>query len=176
MPRGGLASKAPASNLLTEGIPGKEMETQMLISDVLVQKGPRVETVYPHVRLDQIPRIFDERNISSVIVADLTGKPLGVVTDRLLIQMLARHGRAALQLTAVECMAAPVPTCAPDESIQEALTMMTEQRVRHLLVISDHKMVGVVSIGDLVKYRLRDSDLETRVLRELAYGRMVEAE
>ena len=147
----------------------------MLIVDVLDYKGRGIETVFPHERLDQIAQIFDQRNISSVVVVSPGGTPLGIVTDRLLIKALAKHGRAGLALTVSEAMETPVPTCSPEDTIQKALLVMTDLRVRHLLVNSGGRMAGLVSIGDLVKYRLRDSDLESRVLRELAYGRMAEA-
>jgi CBS domain-containing protein len=149
-----------------------ELETHMIIKEVLKSKGSRIETVDPYRKVDEILRVFDKRNISSVVVVSPAGKSLGIVTDRLLIKELARRGSEALKLTAADVMDAPAPTCAPDDTIQDALSIMTERRVRHLLVESVDEAVGLVSIGDLVKFRLRDRELEARVLRELAYAHM----
>lgn len=145
----------------------------MIIRDVLKSKGSRIETVHTHrLVVSEILQLFDERNVSSVVVASPDGKPLGIVTDRLLINALARRGSGALNLRAADVMVAPVPTCAPDDTIQEALGIMTDRRVRHLLVEYAGEAVGLASIGDLVKFRLRDSELEARVLRDLAYAHM----
>lgn len=144
----------------------------MVIRDVLKSKGSRIETVHSHGRTTEILQLFDERNISSVVVVNPAGKPLGIVTDRLLIKALAHRGNEALKLTAADVMEAPAPTCSPDDSIQTALHVMTERRVRHLLVEFGGEAVGLVSIGDLVKFRLWDRELEARVLRELAYAHM----
>ena len=147
----------------------------MKIRDVLSSKGHRVETVRRDRRLHQILQILDEKNISSVIVVNPMGKPLGIVTDRILIRALARRGPEALNLSAADVMDRPAPVCSPEDSLQDVLRVMTEQRMRHLLVTSAGETIGLVSIGDIVKFRLRDSELESRVLRDLAYARMVEA-
>lgn len=148
------------------------METHMIIRDVLKSKGSRIETVHTYRQVSEILQIFDERNISSVVVIGPAGTPLGIVTDRLLIKALAHRGSEALRSTAADVMDTPAPTCAPDDKIQDALGIMTERRVRHLLVENGGEAVGLVSIGDLVKFRLRDSELEARVLRDLAYAHM----
>jgi CBS domain-containing protein len=140
----------------------------MIINDVLDLKGHRVETVLPWRPLDDIPRLFVDRNIASVVVVEAAGKPIGIVTDRLLISALAKRGTETMDLTAKDVMQAPPPSCAPTDSVAHVLDVMTEKRVRHMLVMADAKMVGIVSIGDLVKYRLRDADMETRILRDAA--------
>jgi CBS domain-containing protein len=144
----------------------------MKISDVLASKGRRVETVWPSKRLDQIPQLFDERNISSAVVVDPAGKPLGIITDRLIIHALAKRGASALHLTAEDVMASPLPSCVPEDGVSTALRKMTDERIRHLVVMSGGAMLGIVSIGDLVKIRLQDADLEARVLREVALAHL----
>jgi len=142
------------------------------ISDVLVEKGAHVITVWPDKRLDQLPQLFDERNISSVAVVDHAGRPLGIVTDRELVRGLARHGVAALEFPASRVMLSPPPWCSPDHTVGDVLRQMTENRVRHILVMRGDAMAGIVSIGDLVKIRLDDAELENRVLREMALARL----
>jgi CBS domain-containing protein len=139
---------------------------------VLDGKGTRVVSVRPGKRVADLPGMFDEHNISSVPVIDATGRLLGIVTDRLFMKALARHGTAMLELTAADIMQAPAPACAADAKVAHAMRLMTEQRVRHLVVMRDGAMAGIVSIGDLVKWRLQDAELESRVLRDIALGRL----
>jgi len=143
------------------------------VSDVLADKGGHVVTVWPDKRLDQVPLLFDERNIASVVVVNHADRPVGIVTDRELVRALARHGVAALDLPVSHVMLSPVPACAANHSVGYVMRLMTESRVRHVLVMRDDKMVGIVSIGDLVKIRLSDAEMENRVLREMALARLV---
>jgi CBS domain-containing protein len=144
----------------------------MKIRDVMAAKGRKVETVWPSKRLDQIPRLFDDHNISSVVVVDTQGKLQGIVTDRIIMKALAKRGIGAMQLTVADVMESPVPSCSPDDTVSHALRHMTDERIRHLLVLSGGERVGIVSIGDLVKFRLEDADLEARILREKAMAHM----
>jgi CBS domain-containing protein len=145
----------------------------MKISDVLAEKGRQVVTVWPDRRLGQVPQLLDERNISSLVVVDHAGRPVGLVTDRELVRALARRGVAALDLPVSHVMLSPAPSCSPDHTVGDAMRQMTENRVRHVLVMRDDTIAGIVSIGDLVKVRLDDAELENRVLRELALARLV---
>ena len=144
----------------------------MKISDVLADKGAHIVTVWPDKRLDQIPSLFDERNIASVVVVDRAARPVGIVTDRELVRALARHGVGALDFPVSRVMLSPPPSCSPEHSVSDVLRQMTENRVRHVLVMRDNAMAGIVSIGDLVKIRLNDAELENRILREMALARL----
>lgn len=144
----------------------------MRINDVLISKGRRVVTLRPEKRVDQIPTLFDEQSIASVVVADVNGRPLGIVTDRSFIRAMARQGTDALHLTVADVMETPAPTCSPDDRVADALRHMTEHRVRHLIVLEAGRMVGIVSIGDLVKICLQDAELESKVLRDIALRQM----
>src|SRR5262245_55778812 len=117
----------------------------MTINDVLDLKGHRVETVLPWRHLDDILRLFVDRNIASVVVIEPAGKPIGIVTDRLLISALAKGGTEIMPLTAKDIMQAPPPSCAPTDSVAHVLDVMTEKRVRHVLVMADAKLLGIVS-------------------------------
>ena len=144
----------------------------MRIKDVLAAKGRRVATLWSNRTLRDIVTLFDERNIASVVVTDPQGEPMGLVTDRAVLHALARHAAAALDLPVTRAMAQPFPIVAPEETVSSALTTMTVDRVRHLVVMEDDHMIGLVSIGDLVKIRLDDADLERRVLSERALAQM----
>lgn len=145
----------------------------MKVRDVIAAKGSQVETVPPDLALIKVLRLLDERNIAAAVVVDKRRHPLGAIFDRLLIRLLARRGGDALKLTASEVMVTPVPSCTPDTTVQQAMRLMTDQRVRHLVVMADEDgIAGIVSIGDLVKSRLSDADLEARVLREMALSKL----
>lgn len=144
----------------------------MKVSDILAAKGSRVVTVWPSRHLDQILRLFDERGIASAIVVDAGDRPIGIVTDRIAMRQIARRGADALLMEASAIMEAPAPFCSPDTRVSEAMRRMTEERIRHLLVVDGERMVGLVSIGDLVKTRLSDAELESRVLRDMALGHL----
>ena len=145
----------------------------MRISDVLADKGGHVVTVWPDTRLGYVTQLFDTRNIASVVVADRSGRQVGIVTDRELVRAVARHGAQALELRASQVMLSPALACGPDDTVGEVLRLMTDNRITHILVLRDTTMLGIVSIGDLVKIRLTDAELENRVLRELALARLV---
>lgn len=144
----------------------------MRISDVLADKGGHVVTVWPDSRLDHVTQLFDKRAIASVVVVDHAGRTLGIFTDRELVRAVAKYGAAALDGPVGQVMLSPAPSCSPDHTVGDVLRLMTDDRVRHVLVLRDGAMVGIVSIGDLVKIRLDDAELENRVLREMALARL----
>jgi CBS domain-containing protein len=142
----------------------------MKIKDVLASKGGGVVTVRPNKRVDKLPKLFDERNVASAVVVDASNRTLGIVTDRLFMKALARQGVAMLESAVADIMESPAPSCSPEHRVQHAMRLMTDMRVRHLVVMDDGKVLGIVSIGDLVKFRLEEAEMESRVLRELALG------
>ena len=116
---------------------------------------------------------FDERSISSVVVTDHAARPMGIVTDRDVLRAVARRGPGALQLPAGNVMQSPAPACRAEDTVGDIMHRMTFDRIRHVAVIDDQQLVGIVSIGDLLKSRLQDADFESRVLRERALIRLV---
>jgi CBS domain-containing protein len=144
----------------------------MTIRDVLADKGHRVETIWPERTVADVIARFDDRGISSVVVTDHAGQPIGIVTDRDVLRGLARRGAKVLTLPVHEFMQSPVPTCRTENTVAEIMHRMTLERIRHVAVVDDQGLKGIVSIGDLVKSRLQDADLESRVLREQALSRL----
>lgn len=144
----------------------------MLIRDILEAKGDRVDTIWPERTLADALARCDERGISSVVVTDHAGTAIGIVTDRDMLRAIHRRGPDALRLPTGSVMQAPAPACRGDDTVAEIMHRMTFDRIRHLIVIDDKRLIGIVSIGDLLKSRLQDADLETRVLRERALGRL----
>ena len=144
----------------------------MKVSDILAVKGRRIVTVNHHLRADAIPARFDESGIGSLVVVDGNGRTIGIVTDRLFIKALAHQKSGLAHLQAADVMETPAPSCGPETSVAEAMRIMIDRRLRHLVVIEAGRPAGIVSIGDLVKARLGDYELESRVLRDIALGHL----
>lgn len=144
----------------------------MLIRDVLASKGSRVVSTRPSKPLGEVVRLLRENKIGSIVVVNANGSPLGLVTERRLIGGLSRFGSRFFELTAADIMMTPPPMASCEMRVSEALRYMTDQRVRHIVVIENENIVGLVSIGDLVKCRLDDFEVETKVLRELALAQL----
>ena len=150
-------------------------ELAMKIDDVLTHKGNDVKTISPDAQLGLIIKLLATLDIASVVVISANKRPLGIVTERQLIRMIARRGEDSLDLTAAEVMETPVPVCSPNDSVSYAMRQMTERRTRHLIVKKAGIMRGIVSIGDLVECHIRNTELENRVLRDVARARIAAA-
>ncbi len=143
----------------------------MKIIDVLNKKGRTFHTISTEERFGRILTSLVTHGVGSLVVMDSTGVTIGIVSERSLIEALSRVGARAFDETAKSVMRSPAPSCRPDQTIRQGLEMMTTLRTRHLVVSDGIEILGVVSIGDLVKYRLEDTELENRVLRDMAGAR-----
>lgn len=137
----------------------------MFVSDILSQKGGLVFTVTPRTTVAQIAEQLSVRRIGSVLVMEDTEKVAGVVSERDLVRAMAAHGLAAFELEARQVMTRDVVTCHPDDSIEHIMEMMTNGRFRHLPVVDRGELIGLVSIGDVVKARLTEARHETEALK-----------
>ena len=137
----------------------------MFVSDILSQKGGLVYTVTPGTTLAQVSRQLSTRRIGSVLVVDRLDRVAGIVSERDLVHALATDGAAALERDASEVMTRNVQTCDPDDSIDQVMEVMTRGRFRHLPVVRRGELLGLVSIGDVVKARLEEASHETEALR-----------
>ncbi len=140
----------------------------MTLADVLAAKGRGVVTLWKTRRLEDAIRLFDDHHIAAVVIVDPERRPLGIIPEREAVHAIARHGASALSLGVTHVMISPPPMCTPDVRVSDALRRMTNDRIRHLIVMNEEEMLGVVSIGDLVKVRLEDAEVEGRVLRDMA--------
>jgi CBS domain-containing protein len=140
----------------------------MFISDVLRVKGRNVVRIHPTDSVDLAVRKLVEYRIGAVIVEDRWMKPVGIFSERDFIRAVAKEGPAALAHDVQELMTSPVMSCRSSDRIDAALATMTMARIRHLPVIDDGELKGIVSIGDLVKHRLDEKELEANVLLEIS--------
>jgi CBS domain-containing protein len=115
--------------------------------------------------LAAIVEVLVAQNIGAVIITDVQGNVLGLLSERDIVRAISKRGTAALT-DAVTMHMTKVVTTSEDESIHGAMEKMTNERFRHLPVMSDERLVGLVSIGDLVKYRLAECEYEHKAMRE----------
>src|SRR5882757_1589510 len=137
----------------------------MFVSDILSEKGGLVYTVTPGTTVGDISRQLSTRRIGSVLVVDRLDQVAGIVSERDLVHAIATHGTPALALEASQVMTRNVVTCDPDDSIDHVMEIMTQGRFRHLPVARRGELLGLVSIGDVVKARIAETEHETEALR-----------
>lgn len=123
----------------------------MKISEVLMGKGYSVHTVKPGTPLREAAVLMADHNIGVVLCTDDTGGMVGILSERDVARAFARAGARAEDLTVAACMIRDVVACAAGDSVEDILDIMTETRCRHIPVIQDGHLLGLVSIGDLVK-------------------------
>ena len=139
----------------------------MFISDVLRSKGHHVERIHPTDSVEVAIRKLAEHRIGALVVEDRWMKPVGIFSERDFINAAARDGAAVLGFQVQQLMSTPILTCRSSDRIDAVLATMTMSRIRHLPVVEDSELKGIVSIGDLVKHRLDEKELEASVLRDI---------
>ena len=137
----------------------------MFVSDILSQKGGLVFSVTAGTSVAEVARQLSVRRIGSVLVLNDESSVLGIVSERDLVRAFAAQGAQALELEARQVMTRDVVTCDPDDSIDEVMQTMTTGRFRHLPVVRHGELLGLVSIGDVVKARLEEATHETEALK-----------
>ncbi len=140
----------------------------MRIADVLYTKGHEVVTVRASDSVAAAIRKLAEHRIGAVIVEDRWMKPVGVFSERDLVNAIAREGPAVLDYVVQQLMSSRIISCSAFDQVDTALARMTLAKIRHLPVIDGGQLRGIVSIGDLVKSRLDEKELEANVLLDLS--------
>ena len=140
----------------------------MLISEVLRSKGDNVVKIRATDSIRLAVRMLAEHRIGSLVVEDQTAKLVGIFSERDFINAIARDGAAVLGLNVQELMTKRIISCRSTDRVDAVLATMTNVRIRHLPVIDDGELKGLVSIGDLVKYRLDEKELEASVLLDIS--------
>lgn len=140
----------------------------MSISALLARKGNQVSTIRSTERVAEAVRQLYENRIGALVVVDRRGRLAGMFSERDVIRALAEAGAAALDFEVHELMTPEVTTCTPDDRIDKVMAIMSVHRIRHLPVMDGGRLVGLVSIGDLVKHRLDEKEIEANVLLDIA--------
>ena len=138
----------------------------MTVARILAAKGRDVVTTQPHRTLAEVAEVLVAKNIGAVVVADVQGRIIGILSERDIVRAVAKRGTAVFNDAVSMHMTAEVTTTSADERVHGAMDKMTDGRFRHLPVIRDEKLVGLVSIGDLVKHRLAECEYEHKAMRD----------
>ena len=140
----------------------------MNASSILRRKGTQVEKALPQMCSLEAANRITSQGIGSLVVTDKLGNLIGVLSESDLVRAFAQHGDASSRLHVGELVGASPATCKPDDSVREIMSIMTRRRTRHLPVIAGEAMIGIVSIGDVVKGLVEELELELGVLRDYA--------
>lgn len=132
----------------------------MAVAHILRHKGSAVVTVAPEDPVQSIVDTLAAHRIGAVVVLDPEGGIAGIVSERDVVRAMAGDAAGVVRKTARDIMTARVRTCAPQDSEAELMQMMTESRIRHLPVVANGRLAGMVSIGDLVKFRIEQMESE----------------
>jgi len=133
---------------------------------ILQSKGADVFAVSPDDSIADAVSLLNEKNIGAVIVRGKAGDVVGILSERDVVRRLGKTGADAMALRVSECMTANPFTCAPDATVEELMSKMTEKRIRHLPVTQDGRVIGVISIGDVVKRKIEETEREAAALKE----------
>ena len=137
----------------------------MTVRSILDTKGHEIQSVEPDVKLSAAIKILGERKIGAVLVMN-QGHIEGILSERDIIRALASRGATALEEPVSRSMTEKVVTCTCQSAINEVMEMMTQGKFRHVPVVEGGRLVGIVSIGDIVKHRLAEVEAETRAMRD----------
>lgn len=138
----------------------------MDVRSILKIKGSNVVSVEENTPIIDVAAVLGQKQIGAVLVTNRGGEVVGLISERDIVRALAQVGGAVLDQPAHELMTRDLHTCDLDTSIAELMEIMTERRIRHLPVLENGQLSGIVSIGDIVKHRIAETELEARALRE----------
>jgi CBS domain-containing protein len=138
----------------------------MTVKAILSVKGTEVLTIEPTTNLAAAAKLLAERKIGALVVTGPDQRVVGIVSERDIVQELAAHGPAALDLALTEVMTRKVTTCSASDTISSVMERMTAGKFRHLPVLEQGRLAGIVSIGDVVKHRLQEMEREQSALRD----------
>ena len=142
----------------------------MQVRQVIAQKELDVVTTRPEASIAEAAALLEEKNIGAVVVTLPDGAISGILSERDIVRGLPVHGGNLLDKKVGDLMTKDVTTCTPEDRIDDVMKLMTSGRFRHLPVVADGRLAGIISIGDVVKNRLRELESETSDLRQYISG------
>jgi Predicted signal-transduction protein containing cAMP-binding and CBS domains len=137
----------------------------MYVSDILRNKGARIVSLKADDPVPEAIALLCSNRIGAVLVLDNQGRIAGIFSERDLVRGLQRHGGAVTEKSVGELMTSPVITCSPRDPVASIEGMMTANRFRHVPVMDEGQLVGIISIGDVVKTRIEEAQSEVDALR-----------
>ncbi len=142
----------------------------MQVCQILKAKGSKVVTIGPEATIAEAVASLKRAGIGALVVTDEGRGVIGILSERDIVRSLEKHGRGLLDKRVNELMSRAVVTCGVASRVEELMREMTLHRIRHLPVVEDGQLVGIISIGDVVKTRLEELETETTLLRDYIVG------
>lgn len=142
----------------------------MTADDILERKGHDIITISSTSTVREASDMLAEKNIGSLVVTTPNEELIGVLSERDIVHALAAEGGNSLHLTVRDIIDQVPETCSPDDDVKDLIAFVTRKRVRHLPVQDDGSLMGIISVGDLLKTRLEEMETEQRVLRDRLMG------
>jgi CBS domain-containing protein len=137
----------------------------MLVSQILKEKGDLVFAASPGDSVAAVAALLVARKVGAMVVLDAAGDVAGIVSERDIVRIVAEQGADGLGQPIAACMTRDVVFAEPNETVDQLMSRMTDRRIRHLPVCRDGRLVGIVSIGDLVKRKIDESVAEAETLK-----------
>ena len=137
----------------------------MNVASILSDKGSGVVTMRPEQTLLEVASELEKRKIGSILITDAGDEIRGIISERDIVRALAQRGPEQLNAPVSETMTTDVVTCTRSDTIEQLMTEMTSRRFRHMPVVEEGKVIGIVSIGDVVKQRIAEAEMETAAMR-----------
>jgi CBS domain-containing protein len=144
----------------------RQEEGEMTIARIIAMKGREVLTAQPHRTLKEVAEILAARGIGAVVIADAQGNLLGILSERDIVRAIGRRGAKALEDAASMHMTNEVVTITEDETLLATVEKMNSGRFRHVPILKEGRLAGIISIGDVVKSRLQEMEQESAALRD----------
>ena len=138
----------------------------MLVDTILQTKGVVVHTLPETESLAAAVGVLNAHNIGAVVITDTGGAIIGILSERDIVRRLGKDAISALSVSISDCMTRGVVTCSRDTDIADVMERMTRFRIRHMPVAQDGNLIGIVSIGDVVKHKIEEAEHEAETLRE----------
>jgi len=143
----------------------------MIVKHILKLKGSEsIETIAPEATVAEAAAILDKKRIGALVVSPDGQAIVGIMSERDIVRALARRGGGCLDMNVSELMTGEVTSCAPDESANSVLERMTQGRFRHMPVLENGRMIGLVSIGDVVKARIAEIEQDNQAMASIIGG------
>lgn len=137
----------------------------MIIGQILKTKARGVATAHPSDSIEEIARRLASRKIGAIVIVGDGGRVAGIISERDIIRLISMHGTGALTLPASAGMTSEVQTCTRNNSLDDIMEVMTRGRFRHCPVVEDGELIGIISIGDVVKHHTAEVELEVTAMR-----------
>ena len=142
----------------------------MKVENILQAKGVDVFSVRPEDKIAQAVSVLNDKNIGAVIVRDGAQNVVGILSERDIVRKMGAHGGDALSMSVSDCMTPDPITCGPEATVDEVMGLMTQRRIRHMPIVDGNGLVGVISIGDVVKRKIDEAEQEAQALKEYIAG------